>query len=82
MMKRVMTIVAIAVLTSSLLASAAEARGGGLRGGEEHMGGEHATHAKFFRRSPSNVEIPNEIDDPQAKADAASKTWPGDMILD
>jgi hypothetical protein len=81
-MKRVMTIVAIAVLTSSLLASAAEARSGGFRGGVEHMGGEHATHAKFFHRSPFNVEIPSEIGDSQAKANAASKTWPGDMNLD
>jgi hypothetical protein len=38
--------------------------------------------AGFCRRSPFNVEIPSAIGDPQAKANAASKTWPGDMILD
>jgi hypothetical protein len=36
----------------------------------------------FCRRSPFNVEIPSAISDAQAKANAASKTWPGDMILD
>jgi hypothetical protein len=38
--------------------------------------------AEFCRRSPFNVEIPSAISDAQAKANAASKTWPGDMILD
>ena len=37
--------------------------------------------AEFCRRSPFNVEIPSAISDAQAKANAASKTWPGDMIL-
>ena len=37
--------------------------------------------AEFCRRSPFNVEFPSAISDAQAKANAASKTWPGDMIL-
>jgi hypothetical protein len=32
------------------------------------------------RRSPFNVEIRSAISDAQAKANAASKTWPGGMI--
>lgn len=32
-------------------------------------------------RSPVKVRIPAGDDDPQARANAASKTWPGDMIL-
>lgn len=39
-------------------------------------------NAEFCRRSPFDVEIPSAISDGQAKANAASKTWPGDMILD
>jgi hypothetical protein len=49
----------------------------------------HDTHdicrepnAEFCHRPPFNVEIPSAIGDAQAKANAASKTWPGDMILD
>ena len=38
-------------------------------------------NAEFCRRSPFNVEIPGAISGAQAKANAASKTWPGDMIL-
>jgi hypothetical protein len=38
-------------------------------------------NAEFCRRSGFNVEIPGAISDGQAKANAASKTWPGDMIL-
>ncbi len=38
-------------------------------------------NAEFCRRSPFNVEIPGAISRAQAKASAASKTWPGDMIL-
>ena len=38
-------------------------------------------NAGFCRRSPFNVEIPSAISHAQAKANAASKTWPGDMIL-
>jgi hypothetical protein len=38
-------------------------------------------NAEFCRRSPFNVEIPGAISRAQAKANAASKTWPGDMIL-
>jgi hypothetical protein len=38
--------------------------------------------AGFCRQSPFNIEIPSAISDAQAKANAASKTWPGDMILD
>jgi hypothetical protein len=37
--------------------------------------------AEFCRLPAYNVEIPSATSDPQAKADAASKTWPGDMIL-
>jgi hypothetical protein len=40
------------------------------------------SNAGFCHRPPFNVEIPSAIDDGQAKANAASKTWPGDMILD
>jgi hypothetical protein len=36
---------------------------------------------EFCRLPTSNVEIPSAISDPQARANAASKTWPGDMIL-
>jgi hypothetical protein len=39
-------------------------------------------NAGFCYRPPFNVEIPSAIDGAQAKANAASKTWPGDMILD
>ena len=39
-------------------------------------------NAGFCRPSPFDVEIPSAISDGQAKANAASKTWPGDMILD
>jgi hypothetical protein len=35
----------------------------------------------FCRRSPFNIKIPDAVSDQQAKANAASKTWPGDMIL-
>ena len=38
-------------------------------------------NAGFCGRSPFNVEIPSAIGHAQAKANAASKTWPGDMIL-
>jgi hypothetical protein len=38
-------------------------------------------NAKPCRRFPINVKIPDTISDAQAKANAASKTWPGDMIL-
>jgi hypothetical protein len=38
--------------------------------------------AEFCRRPSFDVEIPSAISDTQAKANAASKTWPGDMILD
>jgi hypothetical protein len=38
-------------------------------------------NSEFCRRSRFNVEIPGAISDGQAKANAASKTWPGDMIL-
>ena len=36
----------------------------------------------FCRPSPFDVETPSAIRDRQAKANAASQTWPGDMILD
>ena len=39
-------------------------------------------NAEFCRRSPFNVEISGAASGAQAKANAASKTWPGDMILD
>jgi hypothetical protein len=38
-------------------------------------------NAGYCGRFPFNVEIPSAISDEQAKANAASKTWPGDMIL-
>jgi hypothetical protein len=38
-------------------------------------------NAGVCRRLPFNVENPGAISDEQAKANAASKTWPGDMIL-
>ena len=37
--------------------------------------------AGFCRRSPFSVEIPSAISEGQAKANAASKIWPGYMIL-
>ena len=37
--------------------------------------------AGLCRGSPFNVEFPSAIGDPQAKANAASKVWPGDLIL-
>jgi hypothetical protein len=40
----------------------------------------HEQTAGFCSRSPFDVEIPGAIGDSQAKANAASKTWPGDMI--
>ena len=39
-------------------------------------------NAGICRPSPFDVEIPGAISKGQAKANAASKTWPGDMILD
>jgi len=39
-------------------------------------------NAGSCRPSAFDVEIPNAISDGQAKANAASKTWPGDMSLD
>jgi hypothetical protein len=39
-------------------------------------------NAGFCQPSPFDVEIPGAISKGQAKANAASKTWPGDMILD
>lgn len=46
-------------------------------------------NAAYCGRTRFNVEIPGAIrypqaaaDDAQAKANAASKTWPGDMVLD
>jgi hypothetical protein len=38
-------------------------------------------NAEFCHRSRFNVENPGTINDGQAKANAASETWPGDMIL-
>jgi hypothetical protein len=38
-------------------------------------------NAGTCRLFPSNVEIPGAISDAQARVNAASKTWPGDMIL-
>jgi hypothetical protein len=38
-------------------------------------------NARVCRRSPL-LEMPNTISYGQAKANAASKTWPGDMSLD
>jgi hypothetical protein len=35
----------------------------------------------FCRPPPFDVKIPSSISDGQARANAASKTWPGDMIL-
>ena len=37
---------------------------------------------EFCSRSPFDGEAPSAISNGQAKANAASKTWPGDMILD
>jgi hypothetical protein len=37
--------------------------------------------AGLGRRSTFNMEMPSAISDAQAKANAASRTWPGDMIL-
>jgi hypothetical protein len=36
---------------------------------------------EFCRQPAFSVEIPSAINNAQAKANAASKTWPGDMIL-
>jgi hypothetical protein len=43
----------------------------------------HEQTAGLCRPTPFRVEIPGAIRDAraQAKANAASKTWPGDMIL-
>ena len=38
-------------------------------------------NARSCRRSPFNIQIPGAVSDAQAKANAASRTWPGDMIL-
>jgi hypothetical protein len=37
---------------------------------------------EFSCQSPFNFESKSTVSDGQAKANAASKTWPGDMILD
>jgi hypothetical protein len=42
----------------------------------------HEQKARLDRQSTFNIEMPNTISAGQAKANAASKTWPGDMILD
>ena len=39
-------------------------------------------NVRFCRPLPFDRKIPSAISDRQAKANAASKTWPGDMILD
>ena len=39
-------------------------------------------NVRFCRPLPFDPKIPSAISDRQAKANAASKTWPGDMILD
>jgi hypothetical protein len=38
-------------------------------------------NARSCRRPPFTIEIPGAVSEGQAKANAASKTWPGDMIL-
>lgn len=38
--------------------------------------------AEFCHLPPFDVGIPSAISNAQAKANAASKTWPGDMMLD
>lgn len=42
----------------------------------------HEQSAGFCRPSPFNVKIPGAISNGQAAANAASRTWPGDMSLD
>jgi hypothetical protein len=39
-------------------------------------------HAGFSNRGTFKVQNPRAIDNSQARENAASKTWPGDMILD
>jgi hypothetical protein len=39
-------------------------------------------NAEICNRPIFKVQSPAMIDNPQARANAASKTWPGDMILD
>ena len=41
----------------------------------------HEQTVGLCRPTPFRVEIPSAISAAQAKANAASKTWPGDMIL-
>jgi hypothetical protein len=40
------------------------------------------TEHKAGLSSPFNVEMPSAVGESQAAANAASKVWPGDMILD
>jgi hypothetical protein len=41
----------------------------------------HEQNTESCRRAPYTFEIPNTPSDAQARANAASKTWPGDMYL-
>ena len=41
----------------------------------------HEQTDELCRPTPFRVEIPSAISAAQAKANAASKTWPGDLIL-
>jgi hypothetical protein len=54
---------------------------------QRYRSNNHATgtfrerNARSYRRSLFNIRIPGAVSDAQAKANAASRTWPGDMIL-
>jgi hypothetical protein len=38
-------------------------------------------NAGLCRRAPFNIKTPSAVGNAQAKANAASKAWPGDMVL-
>jgi hypothetical protein len=42
----------------------------------------HDRNTEHCRGPRFQVQIPSAISDQQAKANAASKVWPGDMVLD
>jgi hypothetical protein len=42
----------------------------------------HEHKVELFRSPSFNVERPSAVGETQAQANAASKVWPGDMILD
>jgi hypothetical protein len=76
---RLMTITRLFAFSVVLLSGTPAFAAGGVHQDTRDFCREQNT--EYCRRLPFNVEIPGAISDEQAKANASSKTWPGDMIL-